>query len=346
MQPSTNEQLLKSVSRSLFLSFKILPSHIKPAMSIAYLLCRAADTIADTDLLSQEERLSYLKNFKDCFKSFPLSLPDQIIFSEKIKNAVLGEKTSEEILLKSLEQCFRALHCLSQTEKTLIQKVVLAVTTGMTNDLNDFKNGTKENPQSLQTSHQLENYIGLIGGEPGRFWLSLFLFHDHKKIKNSDKWIQQGFKFGTGLQLINILRDLPEDLNRGRCYIPDSLLKDYQLKPNELLPNEKSSQFRTLFHFMIDETLTRMELGMDCLEMIPFWQIRLRLSIWLPLWIGMKTLARLRIENNIFIGKPIKIGRNKIKKGILNSLFKIPFNNLLRKEFTNLKNEASSKMIC
>ena len=43
------ETLLKNTSRSLYLSVQALPGNMRPAFGIAYLLCRYADTIADTD---------------------------------------------------------------------------------------------------------------------------------------------------------------------------------------------------------------------------------------------------------------------------------------------------------
>ncbi|MCA1964642.1 MAG: squalene/phytoene synthase family protein, partial [Prosthecobacter sp.] len=41
-------QLLASVSRSFYLTLKALPAELREPISLAYLLARTADTIADT----------------------------------------------------------------------------------------------------------------------------------------------------------------------------------------------------------------------------------------------------------------------------------------------------------
>ena len=43
--------VLKSVSRSFYLSIRILPRGMREPVAVAYLLARAADTIADTRAL-------------------------------------------------------------------------------------------------------------------------------------------------------------------------------------------------------------------------------------------------------------------------------------------------------
>ena len=53
--------ILKGVSRSFYLTLRILPAPVRAQLGAAYLFCRCADTIADTSLLPVEERLEHLK---------------------------------------------------------------------------------------------------------------------------------------------------------------------------------------------------------------------------------------------------------------------------------------------
>ena len=41
-------EVLRSVSRSFYLSLRVLPKPLRDPLSLAYLLARATDTIADT----------------------------------------------------------------------------------------------------------------------------------------------------------------------------------------------------------------------------------------------------------------------------------------------------------
>lgn len=60
MLPSSLIALLKRVSRSFYLSVRVLPEAVAAQIGLAYLLARAADTIADTDLLPPSVRLELL----------------------------------------------------------------------------------------------------------------------------------------------------------------------------------------------------------------------------------------------------------------------------------------------
>src|SRR5262245_17785026 len=53
--------LLKDVSRSFYLTLRVLPSSIRPQIGLAYRLARSSDTIADTQLVSVENRLAALR---------------------------------------------------------------------------------------------------------------------------------------------------------------------------------------------------------------------------------------------------------------------------------------------
>src|SRR5437899_808119 len=53
-------KLLRDTSRSFYLTLRVLPKSIRWPISLAYLLARGTDTIADVMNLSAEERLMLL----------------------------------------------------------------------------------------------------------------------------------------------------------------------------------------------------------------------------------------------------------------------------------------------
>ena len=57
--------VLKSVSRSFYLTLAVLPADVRAPVSLAYLLARAADTIADTELVERSRRLHYLTRLRE-----------------------------------------------------------------------------------------------------------------------------------------------------------------------------------------------------------------------------------------------------------------------------------------
>src|SRR5260370_23512733 len=52
--------LLRDVSRSFYLTLRVLPAGIRPQIGLAYLLARTTDTIADTELVPSDQRLEAL----------------------------------------------------------------------------------------------------------------------------------------------------------------------------------------------------------------------------------------------------------------------------------------------
>src|SRR5260370_33638821 len=53
--------LLRQVSRSFYLSLAIPPRPLREPLGLAYLLPRAADTVADTRLIAREARIAHLQ---------------------------------------------------------------------------------------------------------------------------------------------------------------------------------------------------------------------------------------------------------------------------------------------
>lgn len=61
------KKILKGVSRSFYLSLILLPKAIRWPMGLAFLACKAADTIADTKLIPKPERLKLLDAYREMF---------------------------------------------------------------------------------------------------------------------------------------------------------------------------------------------------------------------------------------------------------------------------------------
>ena len=65
MSSAALNDLLKKVSRSFYLTLHVLPGTVRPQIGLAYLLARATDTVADTDVIPVEERLTTLRRLAE-----------------------------------------------------------------------------------------------------------------------------------------------------------------------------------------------------------------------------------------------------------------------------------------
>src|SRR5213593_4508240 len=57
--------LLRSVSRSFYLSIRFLPAQLREPIALAYLLARTTDTVADTSQISTSVRMETLTLLSD-----------------------------------------------------------------------------------------------------------------------------------------------------------------------------------------------------------------------------------------------------------------------------------------
>ena len=195
------EALLKKVARSFQLSLRILPASLRPSLSLAYMLARASDTIADASSSPDFQRLALLRGLPDLF---PEKSPD------------LGLKDSERELLRILPRLLEALKTLPDRNEIIAQwRIILR---GQIFDVERFAQ-----PDSAPlTPEELEEYTYLVAGSVGEFWTRLCFKHvPGYSTKPLEEMLPLARCFGQALQLINILRDRRSDADAGRVYIPD-----------------------------------------------------------------------------------------------------------------------------
>ncbi len=216
MNRNPENDILKRVSRSFYLSLRLLPGPMRQAASLAYLLARTSDTLADTAGVPSEDRLL-------CLNEFELAVAGDRKTSRwqsRLLNAV--EDAGERHLLEISNDLLAWLGRLPAGEAELVREVVGIIISGQKLDLGRFARAERENPAALEDDAALEDYTWRVAGCVGAFWtkLGFFTLGDGFSKIPATVLIEQGITYGKGLQLVNILRDLPADLSMGRCYLP------------------------------------------------------------------------------------------------------------------------------
>jgi farnesyl-diphosphate farnesyltransferase len=136
--------------------------------------------------------------------------------------------------------------------------------------------------------------------------------------------LSDGIRFGKGLQMVNILRDLPKDLRQGRCYLPGPRLAEFRLEPASLLDAGAMERFRPLLLRYVRQASELLTAGWAYTNAMPRGEMRLRLACAWPALIGMKTLARLASGNVLDDRRRIKVGRSEIHRMVLRSVVCYP----------------------
>ena len=286
-------ELLKSVSRSFYLTIRFLPQQMRPAVALGYMLARATDSVADTSSADEAQRVEALQRM-----GAVIAGEEDAEFAQLLSDtlAPAQQNPAEATLLRRFSECVEALKSFPDEQVVLIRKVLATIIEGQLWDLNYFREH-----DCVQNDGETRRYAYSVAGCVGEFWTELgyatmgtrFCAEDRKELM-----LAAGSRFGMGLQLINILRDRAEDAERGRSYICSAPGK-WMLRAQR---------------YMIDGVDYSRRLG----------SFRLRFASMLPALIGVETLKLLHKQADS--GARVKIPRRKVYfcmiKAFFASLFK------------------------
>jgi farnesyl-diphosphate farnesyltransferase len=321
------DDLLRRVSRSFYLTLRVLPRAIRPQLSTAYLLARATDTVADTDAITVDKRQEVLSGmFRSiqaiCARQKP-AVPDFSAFLQPAGPGFSAKDDAERTLLENFETVLNALLEFSDADREKIRVLLETITSGQQTDIRRF-GAAFESPAALDTDDELDIYTYEVAGCVGEFWTRLCLAHVFPLASIDEKRLMaDAVCFGKGLQLVNILRDLPEDLRQGRCYIPKQSLFQYGLTPGDLLNPDAMQRFRPLYDGCLELAEEHLRAGWRYTTSLPFGCVRIRLACAWPILIGVETLRRLR-RGNVLSDPRVKITRREIRRIIVKSVLLYP----------------------
>ena len=314
------DSLLERTSRSFYPTLKYLPKKIRGQIGLLYLLARVADTIADSKHGETEVLLEALSAYNEVAQGRSQTLPDFMELAE----AQTNEHEAE--LLRNVDDVVEGLKDYDQGDLQRILSCLDIIIGGQILDLQRFGMAKEGGSiSSLTTDLELDDYAFRVAGCVGVFWTEMSLAHLIKLSPEDEKIFQEkGVRFGKALQMINILRDIPEDLRFGRCYIPSEVLQEHGLKPEDLMDETNLESFRPVYDAYLDLTNEHLEAATDYIRMIPEKQFRLKASTMLPVLIGQRTVTLLRTGNILNSEERIKVTRDEMKtyaRKLLRALF-------------------------
>jgi len=337
-------ELLKATSRSFYLTLRVLPSRVRRQIGLAYLLARTTDTIADTEIVPLADRLAALQRLRERILgqgSGPLN------FGE-----LVGQQGSaaERALLEKTEASLALLAELSPEDLKLVRGVLTTIISGQELDLVRF--GSLGPPEArsaeqkiiaLESAAELDDYTYRVAGCVGEFWTKICRAHLFPKARLDEKqFIAEGIRFGKGLQLVNILRDLPADLRNGRCYLPMQRLDEAKLMPGLLFSPVNEKKFREVFEEYLDKAESHLAAGWHYTNTLPYGQFRVRLACAWPILFGMRTIAKLRAAGAGELRARVKITRGEVWGILIRSLAACPVPFVWRRLFVSARKAVAS----
>jgi len=312
--------LLKATSRSFYLTLRVLPAAVRPQIGLAYLLARTTDTIADTELVSVQGRLEAL----DGLRRRILGESSAALDFGRLKEGC--GLPAERVLLERVEEALRLLEQLPEADRRLVREVLRVITSGQELDLKRFAEAKTGSIVALETEAELDDYTYRVAGCVGEFWTRICRAHlFHNARLDEDLLLSNSVRFGKGLQMVNILRDIPQDLRKGRCYLSRQSLAAADLSPDDLLSAANLARFRPLYDQWLGVAEAHLAAGWDYTNALPSGQFRVRLACAWPILIGARTLRKLHIENVLDVTRRVKVSRPEIRALIGRSILLYPW---------------------
>lgn len=295
--------LLKGVSRSFYLSLRCLPAPMRKPAGIAYLLARASDTIADSATIAALERMAFLDLHARQVAGHAEAAP----WPQRLIDGT--PDTKEKRLLETQVRILEALRGIDPVSLELIREVLATIIGGQKLDLKRFGNATSQNIIALPDDAALDDYTWRVAGCVGEFWtkLGFATLGEGFSTASVADMLKLAAEYGRGLQLVNILRDLPEDLRAGRCYLPVS-------DPGD------EAKLMAAFSTWREIALYRVGSGLEYSKALR--SKRLRIASSLPALIGCETLALLDNASLRDLEKRVRIPRKRVYSLLLGALLR------------------------
>jgi farnesyl-diphosphate farnesyltransferase len=233
---------------------------------------------------------------------------------------------AERALLEHCETSLNLLRDLAAADRDLVVAVLRTIISGQELDLRRFACASAGSVVALNSLEELDDYTYRVAGCVGEFWTRICRAHLFPSRNLDDAFLlKNGVRFGKGLQLVNILRDLPVDLRKGRCYLPLDRLKAIGVTPTDLLQASNEPRLRPLFDPLLEQAQRHLTAGWDYTNQLPWTSARVRLACAWPLLIGRRTLELLRSGNVLNSEPRLKVPRATVKAILWKSVLYYPW---------------------
>ena len=209
-------------AKNFYWAFRVLPRHKSDAMCAVYAFMRRADDIADDESKPLDARRAEMNSWLEAWRAARSSATNGF-----------SSSTDEDLVFLALSDTQRRFN----VPDSLLEELVA----GTTMDLEERPAGvsqittttiaesgtTKMTHYAYATFDDLYRYCYLVASVVGLVCIRIFGYSDPRAENLAEET-------GVAFQLTNILRDVKEDVERGRVYLPLDLLDEFGETVDEL----------------------------------------------------------------------------------------------------------------
>jgi len=304
---------LPEVSRTFALNIPLLPVPLDLAVTVAYLLCRIADTLEDESMASAADRRPLMGEFARLC-TLP---PDWPIAAERfaaMAAAALRPSAplAEVRLVRGTPRVLETASELPPWVLPAIDRCVRQMTSGMAQVMEGVE---REGAASgLKDLNATLTYCYYVAGTVGEMLTELFAGYAPSVAQRRAELQPRAAAFGRALQLTNILKDIREDHARGSCWLPRTLMARQGLTADTLLSHDHRAAALEFLDDMLAVAHREAEASLEYTLLVPREEKGIRLFCLWPLFLAVLTLRALRGNPEVFSGPAVKLTRASVKR--------------------------------
>lgn len=254
-------EIAKREAKNFYYAFRVLPQHKSDAMCAIYAFMRRADDIADDESIPLEQRRIVMAKWVEAWRS-----------------SRSGGPTTDAVFL-ALNDAQRRFSIPDQLLEELVQ--------GTTMDLDTIPASTG-GVQTFSTFEDLYRYCYLVASVVGLVCIRVFGYSDPRAEKFAEET-------GVAFQLTNILRDVKEDAERGRIYLPLEMLRQFNVpveRVRELASNGQMTENERRLLREVGQRAERYYRSAD--ELLPLIDADSRAALWVLVTIYHDLLRKIQ----------------------------------------------------
>jgi phytoene synthase len=270
-------QIARREAKNFYWAFRVLPRPKSDAMCAVYAFMRRADDLSDDESKPIEARRSEMSAWLDSWRASR---------SSAANNPSPSASANDPVFL-----------ALAHTQRTFAipDELLEELVAGTTMDLEEQGAGSREqatgaNPEPVQTCatfDELYRYCYLVASVVGLVCIKIFGYTD----PHAEKFAEET---GVAFQLTNILRDVKEDIDRNRVYLPLDLLDEFGESISDLRSLASARAMTERERAMLATLAIRAEkYYLAAGKLIPLLDRDSRAAMWVLVTIYHRLLARI-----------------------------------------------------
>jgi 15-cis-phytoene synthase len=282
--------ITRSRAKNFYYGFLVLPKRKRQGLCAVYAFMRRCDDIADDASLSAHERRQKLDAWVKAFH-----------------NAQAGFPTDDPILL-ALTDAQRRFHI------PLGLLDALAFGTGMDAEATPEPNMSPPHPAVQQASSRLrvqyrsfqdlERYCYHVASVVGLVCIRIFGYRNPEAEPLAER-------VGLAFQLTNIIRDVKEDAELGRIYLPEEDLEQFEVVPADLTTSLNLTRVRPLLELQAERAFENYRAAE---KLIPLVSEDSQPALWVLVTIYRSLLKKIvRLNYDVLTRKISLTRREKLK---------------------------------